>query len=84
MDGGVVELDALADADGAGAEDDDGLAGIVALGDELRSLVLLVIGAVEIGVSALNSAPQVSTILNTAGMWQGRAWPEMRSMTLSG
>ena len=49
MDGAVVELDALADADGTGAEDDDlFLAGAV-LVDEFPGLVLLVKGGIEVG-----------------------------------
>ena len=53
MDAGVVELDALADADGAGAQYDDGLL-LTVFADELQSLVLAagflrVVGGVEVG-----------------------------------
>ena len=43
MDAAVVELDTLADADGAGADDDSPAAG------HCLGLVLLLVGAVEIG-----------------------------------
>ena len=63
MNGGVVEFDSLTDPDRTGAkDDDDGLFGAV-FRDKSGSLVLLVSGGVEVGVSAANSAPQVSTIL---------------------
>ena len=48
VDGSVVELDALSDADRAGAEHDDGFpVGIVVL-QKFQSLVFLVVGSVEI------------------------------------
>ena len=50
MDGGVVELHPLADADGAGAQDDDLLVG----GD--NGLVLVLIGGVEVGHIAVKLA----------------------------
>ena len=49
VDGGVVELDALADTDRAGAEDNDRLLAAVPAGDERGRLVFLVEGGVEIG-----------------------------------
>ena len=53
VNAGVVELDALADADGAGAQHDDGLL-LPVFADELQSLVLAagflgVVGGVEVG-----------------------------------
>ena len=49
VDGAVVELNALTDADGAGAKDKDFLfVGVAALGNELRGLVVLIVGGVEI------------------------------------
>ena len=49
MDRGIVELDALADADGTGAEDNHlFLSGGIAA-DKLGGLVFIVIGGVEIG-----------------------------------
>ena len=49
MDRAVVELDALTDADGAGAENEHLLlVGVAALGNELLGLVILVVGGVEI------------------------------------
>ena len=46
---GVVELDALADADGAGAENDDLFFAGGMFGDELFGFVFFIEGAVEIG-----------------------------------
>ena len=47
MDGRIVELDALTDADRAGTEDDDARL-LRALIEELLRFVLIVIGCVEV------------------------------------
>ena len=60
VDGGVVELDALTDADGAGAQHHDDR---LAAAGEGPGFAELIKSGIEIGVSASNSAPQVSTIL---------------------
>ncbi len=57
VDAGVVELDALADAVRAGAQDDDGRP------RGARDLGFLVAGGVEARRLAANSAAQVSTVL---------------------
>ena len=46
MHGGIVELDALSDADGTGPDDDDTL--FLALGNERLGFVIFVIGRIEI------------------------------------
>ena len=73
----VVELDALTDADGAGAKDQNLLlfwarpwlrsAGfLLGANEACCTFVVAVVGGVEVGVLAENSAAQVSTILKPA------------------
>ena len=49
MDRSVVKLDALADADGAGAEDDHRLLAALVFCNEFGCLVFLIAAGIEIG-----------------------------------
>ncbi len=85
MHGGIVELDALADADGAGAQHDYAGLLFLFLLQEFLGLVFLIVGGIEIRRLRLKlSRAGVHHFVHRIPVRRRRSCPLKRRMALSG